>query len=56
MGKVDTMRYYVYIHGSPDSVETGKRGSIGRIRIHNQDLLELYGRSKCGTEGQYKDS
>ncbi|SFN31167.1 L,D-transpeptidase catalytic domain [Nitrosospira briensis] len=42
LGQVDTMRRYIYIHGSPDSVEMGKPGSIGCIRMHNSDLLELF--------------
>ncbi len=41
-GSVDTMRRYIYIHGSPDSVEMGKPGSIGCIRISNDNLLELF--------------
>ena len=41
-GSVDTMRRYVYIHGSPDSVKMGKPGSIGCIRMRNADLLTLY--------------
>lgn len=43
LGKVDTMRRCIYIHGSPDSVEMGKPGSIGCIRMRNQDILELFG-------------
>lgn len=43
LGLVDTMRRYIYIHGSPDSTEMGKPGSIGCIRMHNNDLLDLYG-------------
>jgi lipoprotein-anchoring transpeptidase ErfK/SrfK len=42
LGQVDTMRRYIYIHGSPDSVEMGKPGSIGCIRMRNSDLLELF--------------
>ncbi|MBV6448831.1 L,D-transpeptidase [Nitrosomonas sp.] len=41
-GSVDTMRRYIYIHGTPDSVEMGKPGSIGCIRMRNSDLLELF--------------
>ena len=41
-GQVDTMRRYIYIHGSPDTVEMGKPGSIGCIRMRNSDLLELF--------------
>ncbi len=50
LGNVDTMRRYIYIHGSPDSVEMGKPGSIGCIRMHNQDVLDLFDRVKVGTE------
>ena len=42
LGDVDTMRRYIYIHGSPDSAAMGKPGSIGCVRMHNQDLLELF--------------
>ncbi|HVW64025.1 MAG TPA: L,D-transpeptidase [Nitrosospira sp.] len=49
LGAVDTMRRYIYIHGSPDSVEMGKPGSIGCIRMRNQDLLELFDLVDAGT-------
>ncbi len=42
LGNVDTMRRYIYIHGSPDTVKMGKAGSIGCIRMRNQDLLEIF--------------
>lgn len=42
LGMVDTMRRYIYIHGSPDSAVMGKPGSIGCIRMHNDDLLALF--------------
>jgi len=42
MGDVDTMRRCVYIHGSPDSAQMGKPGSIGCIRMRNRDIVELY--------------
>ena len=44
LGKVDTMRRCIYIHGSPDSAEMGKPGSIGCIRMRNQDIMELFDR------------
>ena len=50
LGSVDTMRRYIYIHGSPDEVEMGKPGSIGCIRMHNPDLLELFDTVDAGTE------
>lgn len=42
LGKVDTMRRCIYIHGSPDSAEMGKPGSIGCIRMRNEDVVELF--------------
>ena len=54
MGKVDTMRRYIYIHGSPDSAKMGKPGSIGCIRMHNHDLLELFDLVSAGTEVDIK--
>jgi len=42
LGKVDTMRRCIYIHGSPDSVRMGKPGSIGCIRMHNAEIVELF--------------
>lgn len=54
MGKVDTMRRFIYIHGSPDSAEMGKPGSIGCIRMHNRDLLELFDFVNAGTEVDIK--
>jgi lipoprotein-anchoring transpeptidase ErfK/SrfK len=49
LGLVDTMRRYIYIHGSPDSAEMGRPGSIGCIRMHNGDLLDLFDRIIVGT-------
>jgi len=42
LGDVDTMRRYIYIHGSPDRAEMGKPGSIGCVRMHNKDIVELF--------------
>jgi lipoprotein-anchoring transpeptidase ErfK/SrfK len=42
LGDVDTMRRYIYIHGSPDRAEMGKPGSIGCIRMRNADIVELF--------------
>ncbi|MBI2295261.1 MAG: L,D-transpeptidase [Betaproteobacteria bacterium] len=42
LGKVDTMRRCIYIHGSPESVEMGKPGSIGCIRMRSRDIVELF--------------
>lgn len=42
LGDVDTMRRYVYIHGSPDTVIMGAPGSIGCVRMRNDDIVELF--------------
>jgi lipoprotein-anchoring transpeptidase ErfK/SrfK len=42
LGNVDTMRRYIYIHGSPDCVPMGTPGSIGCIRMRNADIVELF--------------
>jgi L,D-transpeptidase YbiS len=42
LGDVDTMRRYIYIHGSPDTAAMGKPGSIGCIRMRNRDIAELF--------------
>jgi lipoprotein-anchoring transpeptidase ErfK/SrfK len=49
LGNVDTMRRYIYIHGSPDSVAMGEPGSIGCIRMRNQDIVDLFERVPAGT-------
>jgi lipoprotein-anchoring transpeptidase ErfK/SrfK len=50
LGKVDTMRRYIYIHGSPDSVPMGTPGSIGCIRMRNGDIVELFDQIPVGSE------
>lgn len=42
LGAVDTMRRYIYIHGSPDNVAMGAPGSIGCVRMRNRDIVELF--------------
>jgi len=49
LGAVDTMRRYIYIHGSPDAVAMGRPGSIGCIRMRNADIVELFDRVPPGT-------
>ncbi|HCD04238.1 MULTISPECIES: L,D-transpeptidase [unclassified Methylophaga] len=48
LGNVDTMRRYIYIHGTPDSEPMGIAKSHGCIRMHNQDLLALFDLVKPG--------
>ena len=49
LGDVDTMRRYIYIHGSPDCVPMGTPGSIGCVRMRNADIVELFERVSPGT-------
>jgi lipoprotein-anchoring transpeptidase ErfK/SrfK len=49
LGCVDTMRRYIYIHGSPDTAPIGTPGSHGCIRMRNADILELFDRIPVST-------
>ena len=49
LGVVDTMRRYIYIHGTPDEEPMGIPGSHGCIRMHNDDLIELFEKVPVGT-------
>lgn len=48
-GSCDTMRRYIYIHGTPDSTPLGQPGSKGCVRMRNADLLELFEQVAAGT-------
>lgn len=49
LGNNDTMRRYIYIHGTPDSMQTGAPGSHGCVRMRNADLVELFDLVPAGT-------
>jgi len=49
LGRVDSMRRYIYIHGTPDTEPMGMPFSHGCIRMRNDDLLELYELVTTGT-------
>ncbi len=50
LGNRDTMRRYIYLHGTPDSTVMGRPGSKGCVRLRNADLLELFDLIAVGTE------
>jgi L,D-transpeptidase YbiS len=50
LGAVDTMRRYIYIHGTPDDQPLGVPGSHGCIRMRNSDVIELFECAPAGTE------
>lgn len=49
-GKCDTYARFIYIHGTPETAKLGSPSSHGCIRMHNLDLIELFGYVKVGTE------
>ena len=49
LGHVDTMRRYIYIHGTPDDVVLGAPGSHGCVRMANADVMRLFDRVAPGT-------
>jgi lipoprotein-anchoring transpeptidase ErfK/SrfK len=49
LGSVDTMRRYIYIHGTPDTEPLGVPSSIGCIRMASVDVIELYDAVPVGT-------
>ncbi len=48
-GKKDTLRRYIYIHGTPDSEPMGEPRSHGCIRMRNRDLIDLFDLVDTGT-------
>lgn len=49
LGDVDTMRRYIYIHGTPDTEPMGVPLSIGCVRMRNRDVVELFELVPAGT-------
>ena len=50
LGEVDTMRRYIYIHGTPETEPLGVPASHGCIRMSNSDVIELFDMVPAGTE------
>lgn len=50
LGSVDSMRRFIYIHGTPDSEPMGSPLSHGCIRMRNHDVLELFNLVSVGVE------
>ncbi len=48
LGNVDSMRRYIYIHGTPDCEPMGTPRSHGCIRMRNQNIIELFERVRVG--------
>jgi L,D-transpeptidase YbiS len=44
LGQCDTMRRYIYLHGTPDTEPMGVPLSHGCIRMRNADIIDLFER------------
>ena len=49
-GNVDTMRRYIYIHGTPEVEPMEVPLSHGCIRMHNNELIQLFDMVDIGTK------
>lgn len=49
LGRVDSQRRFIYIHGTPDEEPMGTPLSHGCIRMRNQDVIWLFERVAPGT-------
>lgn len=47
-GNVDSMRRYIYIHGTPDTEPMGVPASHGCIRMRNAAIIELFDQVAAG--------
>jgi len=48
LGPVDSMRRYIYLHGTPDAEPMGIPKSHGCIRMRNLNIIELFDRVSVG--------
>jgi lipoprotein-anchoring transpeptidase ErfK/SrfK len=48
-GEVDTMRRYIYLHGTGDDQPMGVARSHGCVRMRNRDIIELFELVPAGT-------
>lgn len=48
LGRVDSMRRFIYIHGTPETEPMGVPRSHGCVRMRNQDVLDLFDRVPVG--------
>jgi len=48
-GRVDSMRRYIYIHGTPDTEPMGTPKSHGCIRMRNHELITFFSCVSAGT-------
>ena len=56
LGSCDSMRRYIYIHGTPDEGFCAEPCSHGCIRMRNEDLIELFDRVDVYTQVLIKET
>jgi lipoprotein-anchoring transpeptidase ErfK/SrfK len=49
LGRVDSMRRYIYIHGCPEEDPMGIPSSHGCVKMRNREVIELFDRVPLGT-------
>lgn len=49
LGRVDTMRRYIYLHGCPDEDPMGTPSSRGCVKMRNSDIVRLFELVPAGT-------
>jgi L,D-transpeptidase-like protein len=49
LSNVDTMQRYIYIHGTPDTIDMTVADSHGCIRMRNDDIIALFDLVPVGT-------
>lgn len=54
LGEVDTMKRYIYIHGTPYEDQLGQAVSHGCIRMSNLDVIDLFSRVETGCPVEIK--
>ncbi len=50
LGRVDTQRRYIYLHGTPANIALGQPGSHGCVRMKNADIIYLFDQVVAGTK------
>lgn len=54
-GQVDSMRRYIYIHGTGDDQPMGTPRSHGCVRMRNRDVIELFALLPVGTKVEIQE-
>jgi L,D-transpeptidase YbiS len=49
-GKQDSLRRFIYIHGTNDIAHLGQKASCGCIRMDNHDIIELFEKVSVGVK------